>query len=211
MNGSKTASLKEQISSLAIEVTNGLDPAGYQDKTYLHGKSKGKPKPYWNIDGHKFEQLWKLIYPYVAKSVSHSGYYAIDNLEKEDFIEDIKIWFYKVMFNFGPQPNGKPFHEQIPLTVNNALTNYWRRQQQPGKRVNYESISLAFQLTDGFSIADTLEAPEDFSVEILLGHLNVHEQAIVRYYLQCESKTETRKRFGVTSYRLQKLLQSCLS
>jgi len=203
------------IDQLAIQATKGEDFVGYQrNKTYLHGRFRGQPKKYWLVDGNKFEKLWKVILPYVAVSVQRSGYYT-SNSEREDILEDIKIWFYKILYNYGPKPNDKPFSKQVTLTVNNALTNYYKNAQSAKKYLNYNAISLFTATTnDDTPILNTIEDNSfttDFREREIVAHLNETEQAMVLFYFKCEQLKLTCEEFHVSPKRLKNILRSCLN
>jgi len=207
-------SLKKQIDEVAKQATNGILPAGYQDKTYIKGRYAGNQKPYWDIDGEAFNRLWKLIEPYVRKSVNSSAYYSKPE-EREDFVAEIRAWTYRVLRNYGPCPNGQPFHKQVPLTVNNALTNFRRLSKSPSKRLNYEAISL-FQTMQGSEdpIVNTLTDEDTTSVAILelTLHLPPTTQKIVRYFLRAgkSAMKDTCERFGLSRKQLLNILESCI-
>jgi DNA-directed RNA polymerase specialized sigma24 family protein len=205
------------IDQAALEACGGVLPHGYQDKVYKRGESRGLPKPFWEVDGIKFERLWKLIYPYIAKSVNRSAYWVTDSLEKEDILEDIKIWFFKVLFNYGPQPCGKPFHKQVPLTTQNALTNFKKRERQPSKSINYRTISLFFSIASKDPDATTLVELLASDVSIrerelvdLIATLPPYKRTVVVHYLENCSVSRTCRKFGISKNRLKLILRSCV-
>lgn len=204
------------VNQLAIQATQGIHHTGIQEgRTYLHGKNRGKPKKYWEIDGNAFVKLWDTIKPYVVTAVRKSAYYA-NSLEKEDLISEIQMHFLKILYNFGPVPNGQPFEKQIPLSVNNILTNKFKNSRADKRILNYESISLYNQLSDGSKdtyadIVQDYDSPIENDLFSLIGHLNNHEQEIVKYYICCENLRETCAEFNINTNALKELLKTCLN
>lgn len=201
------------VNKLAIEATHGLQSFGLQDKHYIKGDNKGKRKPFWVIDGNAFEQLWNAVKPYVIKSVYKSGYYS-DSMEREDLVQEIMNHLYWILFNYGPKPNGIPFSKQLPLSVDNILTNRYNKSQRNLNYLNYNAISLFTTVGNDSStttLVDTIECEQSSEVTELTAHLTEREREIVVYYLNSENKVETRTHFGISNNRLNKILQKCLN
>lgn len=109
---------------------------------YIKGKNKGKERVVYNVDGRGFNKLWALIYPYVHKSATRSVYANSENIEEA--VSEIKILVLKYLRYFDPAS----FSQNLPLLVNNALTNWHNRTE---KNIKAESIFRDDTSNDDFS------------------------------------------------------------
>jgi len=97
-------------------------------RTYYKGKNKGKCKIIYNIDGFRFSKLWALLRPYAYQSSINS--HGFDPYSLEEDLSEMKLWLFKIMRFFGPEPTGIKLSEYFPLLVNNYLTNQFNSKRK---------------------------------------------------------------------------------
>jgi len=118
------------VDSLALSCCTplqGVEKDSYFNETgikryYVKGKNKGKERDIYEINGMLFNKIWDLVYPYAYKSAMRSTYGCVD--KAEDALAEIKYLLFRYLKFLGPSYNNIPLSKNIPLIVNNVLTNY---------------------------------------------------------------------------------------
>ncbi len=132
---------------------------------YVKGKNKGKERDLYKVDGRCFNQIWKLVYPYVLTSCAKSVYY--NPFEIEDAIAEVRFNLFSILQRFGPVFHGKTLSQRLSIIVNISLTN---NNNKRSKRI--ETVSMSnFENNDTgqvFDFEDESESIEslDFSLDI---------------------------------------------
>jgi hypothetical protein len=110
-------------------------PAKYRaTRTYYKGKNKGKVREIWNVDGFLFTKLWNLVKPYAYQSSYNSR--GFDQYMIEEDLSEIKLWLFKVLRFYGPEPMGVSLFKAFPSMVVEHFTNAFNaeRRQHSSKK-----------------------------------------------------------------------------
>jgi len=110
-----------------------------QRRTYLHGKNAGKERKLYIVDGVWFNEVWKLVYPYVLTSCARSVYYNPDEIA--DVVSEIKYWMFKGLQLYGPVFHSKTFSQRMGVIVNMILTNEHKKKLKRLQIRSLESIN----------------------------------------------------------------------
>ena len=114
---------------------------------YIKGQRKGEERDIYEIDGKCFNEIWKLITPYVFISCSRSVYY--NSIAAEDAISEVKYMLFYVLQRFGPIFNNQTISQRLSIIVNISLTNLNNKKSK-----EIETLPFSYMLNDEESPLD---------------------------------------------------------
>jgi hypothetical protein len=107
----------------------GYNKKYFVGRTYYKGKKKGEVRDVFDVDGRGFNNLWKLLNAFAAKTVN--SFYNTRRIFSEEEFEDLFDIRYQTLYVlrfFGPTPNGVSFSKFFPLICKNILSTSSRRR-----------------------------------------------------------------------------------
>lgn len=174
-------------------------------RTYLKGKNVGKERDIYSIDGNKFNQIWKLVYPYVFTSCSRSVYYKA--LDIEDSISNVKYCLFSVLQRFGPIFNHQTLSQRLSIIVNIALTNGHNKKIRSITTESFEEVN-----DDGeISVMEVEDKCNNIINSLYLLDIPENIRPIVNRLSSGCSLTEVQEFFGMSRTKIMKELSPIIS
>jgi hypothetical protein len=158
---------------------------------YVKGKNKGKERDIYEVNGKCFNDIWKLITPYVFISCNKSVYY--NSSEVEDAVAEVKYMLFYVLQRFGPVFNGQTLSQRLGIIVNMSLTNRSNKKAKEIKTISYDTGCTENEENIAVEPEDTNHNMKyiDFWCDVP----KKMEECVVRILSGC-SITETQKYFN---------------
>ena len=174
-------------------------------RTYIKGKNAGKERDVYCIDGNKFNQIWKLVYPYVYTSCSKSVYHEFLNLD--DAISDVKYRLFRVLQLFGPIFNHQTLSQRLAIIVNIALTNGYNKKT---RSITTESFEITNEEGE-VSVMEVEDKCNNIINSLFLLDIPEHIRPIVNRLASGCSLSEVQTYFGISHSKIMKELLPVVS
>jgi len=201
-----------QVNELA---TKGCRPFSLEEKekffrecctikrNYIKGKNKGKERELYYVDGVCFNQIWKLVTPYIYTACSKSVYY--DNYKLPDAMAEVRFLLFYSLQRFGPTFQQQSLSQRLPVIVNMALTNNHRKS-----RTVIHTYSLVNEISEESEERDYADSTNTAESIEFWSSIPSHLRPAVEEIISGNSLTKTCEKFKLNKKRLQVELASLL-